>query len=124
GPSILLAWVVTGVSSSVLLWRLRLMMVGQAALGRMEAASYGLFVAVIAGGSVLVNLASEPWVYNEDFAWSVALTTASLFALLGVLERPTWKRVLGAGVLVLAVNLDRTPTGYACVIGAGLIALW
>jgi hypothetical protein len=124
GPSILLAWLVTAVSSSVLLWRLRLMMVGQAALGWAEAASYGLFVATITGGSVLVNLASEPWVYNEDFAWSVALTTASLFALLGVLERPSWRRVGAAGVLILAGNLNRTPTGYACVIGAGLIALW
>ena len=99
-------------------------MVGQAALGWAEAASYGLFAAAITGGSVLVNLASEPWVYNEDFAWSVALTTASVFALLGVLERPSWRRVLAAGVLILATNLDRTPTGYACVIGAGLIAVW
>jgi hypothetical protein len=124
GASILLAWLVTAVFSSVLLWRLRLMTRGQAALGWAEAASYGLFVATITGGSVLVALAAEPWVYNEDFAWSVALTIASLFALLGVLERPSWGRVLGAGVLILAANLDRAPTGYACVIGAGLIAVW
>jgi hypothetical protein len=123
-PSLMLAWMVTAVSSSVLLWRVRILMVGQAALGWAEAASYGLFAAAITGGSVLVNLASEPWVYNEDFAWSVALTTASVFALLGVLERPSWRRVLAAGVLILATNLDRTPTGYACIIGAGLIAVW
>jgi hypothetical protein len=123
-PSMLLSWVVTGVFSSLMLWRLRILVRGQAALGRAEAASYGLFVATIAGGSVLIYLAATPFVYNEDFAWSVALTVASLFALLGVLERPSWGRVVASGVLVLLTNLDRTPTGYACVIGAGLIAVW
>jgi hypothetical protein len=123
-PSILLAWVVTAVFSCVLLWRLRIMVRGEAALGWAEAVSYGVFVAAIAGGSVLVTLAATPWVYDEDFAWSVALTLASVFALLGVLERPSWKRVLGAGVLILFANLNRAPTGYACVIGAGLVAGW
>jgi len=123
-PSMLLSWVATGVFSSLLLWRLRIVTRGDAVLGRAEAASYGIFVAVIAAGSVVIYLAATPFVYNEDFAWSVALTVGSLFALLGVLERPSWRRVVVAGVLVLATNLDRTPTGYACVIGAGLIALW
>jgi hypothetical protein len=123
-PSLLLAWLVTGVFSCALLWRSRVMIRGQTALGWAEAASYGLFVAAIMGGSVLVTLAAQPWVYNEDFAWGVALTIASLFALLGVLERPSWGRVLGSGVLILAANLNRAPNGYACVIGAGLIAVW
>ena len=108
-PSMLLSWVVTGVFTSMLLWRLRLMVRGHAILGRAEAASYGLFVAVVGGGSVLIYLAASPFVYNEDFAWSVALTVASLFALLGVLERPSWRRVLAAGFLILLANLNRTP---------------
>ena len=73
---------------------------------------------------MLVYLAATPFVYNEDFAWSVALTLGSVFALLGVLERPSWGRVTAAGVLILFTNLDRTPTGYACVIGALLVAAW
>jgi hypothetical protein len=123
-PSLLLAWLVTCVSSSLLIWRLRLLIRGQAALGRAEAASYGIFMATVGGGSVLIYLAATPYVYNEDFAWSVALTVASVFALLGVLERPSWGRVAGAGVLILFTNLDRTPTGWGCVIGAGLVAGW
>jgi len=123
-PSMLISWVVTGVFSSMMVWRLRILVRGQAVLGRAEAACYGLFVATIAGGSVLIYLSATPFVYNEDFAWSVALTTGTLFTLLGVLERPTWRRVVACGVLVLFANLDRTPAGYACVIGAGLVAVW
>jgi hypothetical protein len=122
--ALLLSWVTTGCFSALLLWRVRILMRGSAVLGRAEAASYGVLVAAITGGSVLVYLAATPFVYNEDFAWSVALTLGSVFALLGVLERPSWGRVTAAGVLVLFTNLDRSPTGYACVIGALLIALW
>ena len=76
------------------------------------------------GGSVVVYLAATPFVFNEDFAWSVPLTVGSLFALLGVMERPSKGRVWASGVLIVLTNLNRTPTGYAVVIGAGLVALW
>jgi hypothetical protein len=78
----------------------------------------------VLAGSTLVFLASDPWVFSEDLAWSVALTLGSMFALLGVLERPNWARVIAAGVLILATNLNRATTGYACVIGAGMVAIW
>jgi hypothetical protein len=124
GPSILLAWLCTGLFSSLIMWRLRILMRGQAILGRAEAASYGALMATILGGSVIVFLSATPFVYNEDFAWSVPLTVGSLFALLGVLERPSWGRVTASGVLVLCTSLNRTPTGYACIIAAGLVTLW
>ena len=123
-PSILLAWLTTGLFSSLLLWRLRILMRGRALLGRAEAASFGMLAATIMGGSVILFLAATPFIYNEDFAWSVPLTIGSLFALLGVLEKPSWGRVVASGVLVLATNLNRTPAGFACVIGAGLVAVW
>ncbi len=47
-----------------------------------------------------------------------------MFALLGVLEHPTRGRVVASGVLILAANLNRTPTGYACSIAAFLVAAW
>ncbi len=122
--SILLAWLVTGVFSSLLLWRVRLLVRGPAILGRAEATTYGVLVAAIMGGSVLVNLAASPWVYSEDIAWSAALMIASLFALLGVLEAPSWGRVSGAGLLILAASLTRGSTGYGCVLGAMLAAAW
>ncbi len=123
-PSILVAWLATSLVSSLMLWRLRILMRGRVALGRAEAVSYGLLMATIMGGSVILFLAATPFIYNEDFAWSVPLTVGSLFCLLGVMERPSWRRVLAAGVLVLCANLDRTPTGYACVIAALLVAGW
>ena len=124
GPSILLAWLSTALFSSLMIWRLRILMRGEAALGRAEAACYGALTATILGGSVIVFLSATPFIYNEDFAWSVPLTVGSLFALLGVLERPSWGRVAASGVLVLCTALNRTPTGYACIIAAGLVAVW
>ena len=52
------------------------------------------------------------------------MTIGSLFALLGVVERPSWGRVAFSFVLVLAANLDRATTGWACVAAAVLIGVW
>ncbi len=52
------------------------------------------------------------------------MTIGSLFALLGVLERPTWGRVVLSFVLILFANLDRITTGLACVGAAILIGVW
>jgi hypothetical protein len=123
-PSLLLAWLATFLVTALLLWRLRVLIRGDSAVGRREAVSYGLFMATVLGGSVLVYLAATPFIYSEDFAWSVPLTVGSLFALLGVLERPSGRRVAAAGVLLLATSLNRTPAGYACVIAAFLVATW
>jgi hypothetical protein len=123
-PSILLAWLSTFLFTSLLLWRLRILIRGEVVLGRAEAASYGLFMAAVLGGSVILFLAATPFVYSEDFAWSVPLTVGSLFALLGVVERPSWGRVVASGALILVTSLNRTPTGYACTIAAFLVAGW
>ncbi len=123
-PSILLAWLLTALFSSLMLWRLRILMRGESVVGRAEAVSFGALMATIMGGSVVLYLASTPFIYSEDFAWSVPLTVGSLFALLGVLERPTWGRVTASGVLVLCANLNRSPTGWACSIAAMAIAGW
>jgi hypothetical protein len=120
----LLAWLVTAAFSSLLVWRVRFLVRGRAPLGWTEAGSYGVLLATIMGGSILMYLASDPYVFHEDLAWSVALTVASTFALLGVLERPSWGRVILSGALILAANLNRATTGYACVIGGVLVAIW
>ena len=123
-PSILFAWMFTAVTSALMLWRLRFLMRGEALLGRAEAASYGLLMATIMGGSVILYLTATPFIYNEDFAWSIPLTVGSLFALLGVLEKPTRGRVLASGILILCANLDRSPPGWACSIAALMVAAW
>jgi hypothetical protein len=123
-PSMLLAWLATGLFVSLLVWRVRILLRGRAALGLAEAAGYGLLVAAITGGSVLMYLAATPKVSHEDLAWSVALTIGAMFALLGVLERPSRGRIVASGLLVLAAALDRGSTGYGCVLAALLVAGW
>ena len=123
-PSILAAWSATAIFSALMIWRLRIIMVGQKLMGRAEAASYGVLLAAILGGSVVLYLAATPFVFNEDFAWSVPLTVGSLFALLGMLERPSAGRVAASGVLILCANLDRSPPGWSCSIAALLVAAW
>ncbi len=81
-------------------------------------------MATIMGGTIWMLLASIPYVFNEDIAWSICLTVGSIFALLGVMERPSLGRVLASGLLILCANFDRATTGWACVVGACFIAVW
>jgi hypothetical protein len=123
-PSILLAWVLTGLFTALMFWRLRVLIRGDAPMGRVEATSFGVLMATVMGGSVVLFLAATPFVYNEDFAWSIPLTIGALFALLGVLERPSWGRVSATGFLILCANLNRSPSGWGCSIAAVLVAVW
>ena len=123
-PSLLLAWFATAVFTALLLWRLRVLIRGTALVGRAEAASYGALMAGVMGGSVVIYLAATPFVYNEDFAWSIPLVVGSLFVLLGIQERPSWGRMAAAAGLVVCANLDRTPGGYSVTLGCVLVAAW
>ena len=123
-PYMLAAWLLTALFVSLLLWRVRLLIRGPVAMGRAEATAFGVLVATVMVGSVFTVLASIPYVFAEDLAWSICLTVGSLFALLGVLERPSRGRVVAAGLLILCANLDRLTTGWACVVGAVLVAVW
>lgn len=123
-PSMLLAWMLIGLFSSLLIWRIRVLLRGGDKLTLAEAGSFGVLMATIMGGSVLLFLGSQPWVYNEDITWSIAITIATLFVFLGVLERPSKGRVVAAGALLLAGVLSRATPALSCLVGAGLIALW
>jgi hypothetical protein len=123
-PSILLAWMVTGLFTSLLLWRVRILLRGPAPLGRAEAGSYAVLVVTIMSGSVLLYLAALPAVYYEALMWGVALTVGAFFALLGVLERPSVGRVVATGALTTGAVLSRSAIGWAAVVGALLAAGW
>ena len=122
--SILVSWLLTGLFVALLLWKVRYLLRGDAAMGRVEATSYGFLMATIMGGSVWMVLAAIPYVFGEDIAWSICLTVGSILALLGVVERPSWGRVIASGVLILCASLDHATTGWACVLAACLIAVW
>jgi hypothetical protein len=123
-PSLLLAWLVTGLFTSLLVWRARLVLRGPASVSRAESISIGVLIATIMSGSVLLFLSALPWVYNEDMAWGIATGIAALFALLGVLERPSTRRVVVAGALTLAATLSRSTIGWGVVIAVALAAMW
>ena len=123
-PSLLLAWIATAIFTALLIWRLRVLIRGTALVGRAEAASYGVLMAGVMGGSVVIFLTATPFVYNEDFAWSIPLLLGSLFVLLGMQERPSRGQAAAAAVLVVCANLNRTPGGYAATIGCFLVAAW
>jgi len=123
-PSILLAWLVSATFFVLLAWRVRLLVRGDAPVGRAESVSFGILTATFLSGSTFLLLASTPYVFSEDLAWSVALTVGSLFCLLGVVERPSWGRVAATGILMIAANQDRSTTGWATAVGALLVGGW
>lgn len=122
--SILAAWILTAVIGSFLIWRVRILIRGDADLGLGEATCLGALVATILGGSVLLFLAASPWVYDEDVAWSIPVTLATLFVLLGILDSPTKRRVILLGVLLVAGILGRQPPAFACVVGTFITSAW
>ena len=79
----LLAWLLTGLFASLLLWRVRYLVRGDSVMGRAEATGYGVLMATIMGGTIWMLLASTPFVFNEDIAWSICLTIGSSL-------RPLW----------------------------------
>lgn len=122
--SILLAWLTTALLSALLVWRARVLLRGDGTLGWQEAFGLGLLQLAILSGSVLVYLAATPYVYNEDLAWSVALTLGCMFSLLGVVEKPTRIRIVWSAAFVLAASLNRATTGIGCIVAALLTAAW
>ena len=123
-PSMLVAWLVSAAFVIGLSWRVRVMVRGDAALGWAEAISFGALTATIQAGSVFLLLAATPYVFNEDLAWSIALTVGCLFVLVGIMQRPTWGRVVALGFLLTAADLDRLTTGWAAILGTVLVAGW
>ena len=108
----------------LLMWRVRVLVRGDAPVGWAEAVSFGILTTTFLGGSVFLFLAAVPYVFSEDLAWSVALTVGCLFCLLGVVDRPSWGRVVASGLLMIAANQDRSTTGWAVALAALLIAGW
>jgi hypothetical protein len=111
--SMIVAWVVLVVATAALVWRVRSVLRGDRPLGRLEPLALGTLVAVVGGGSIVTFLAALPWVYHEAYMWSTAMAVATTWAIVGVLQRPTVGRVLGAGGLALATILSRTTAGWA-----------
>ena len=112
--SMLAAWVLTSVLVALMIWRVRRMMRGPDPLGRAEAVGYGALLVAVTAGSVVLFLASMPWVYHEAYAWAIACGIGATYGLLGVIERPSTGRVLTTALFTLGAILSRTTSGWAC----------
>jgi hypothetical protein len=123
-PSMLLAWCTATVLLGLLVWRVRRMLRGNAALSRWEAVGHGVFVGGLMAGSVVLYLASLPFVYHEAYSWAIATSLGAAYCMLGFLQKPTTKGLVGASIFTLGAVLCRTTAGWACAGALVLIALW
>ena len=118
--SMLLAWSLTMVLIALVIWRVRHLLRGRALLGRVEALGYGVLGASIGCGSVVLFLASMPFVYHEAYAWAITATLGAMYSLLGIIQRPGGRGLVSAGLWTLVAIMSRTTAGWAC---AGALAL-
>ena len=123
-PFMLAAWALATTLTVLLVWRVRRILRPAAPLGRLEAAGYGIFVASATGGSVVLFLASLPFVYHEAYSWAIASALGAAFCLLGFLERPRATALAGASAFTLMAVLSRTTAGWAFAGVLVLVALW
>ena len=123
GPSMLGAWIVTAVFCSLLLWRL--------------ASTFGAILPGLVGGDVVRRAAGlHPGRVGPHLSCLGAryvqrgrglehrTSVREFLALLGVIERPSWRRITLCGLLVLLTNLNRATTGYAVILATLLVAAW
>ena len=122
-PMMIAAWLLLAAAIAPLVLEVRSLLRRGTTMGRGEAIGIGALAVAVLSGSVLVNLASNPAVYSEDLAWSVALSAWVMVALLRVSRRPTPLRVIGVLVAVGALVLTRPTTGWAAVIATVLVGL-
>ncbi len=118
--SMLAAWTLTTVLFALVIWRVRGILRPGAALGRAEAAAYGLLLVAGTAGSTVLFLGSIPWVYHEAYAWAIPMALGSAFALLGVIQRPSTAGLVATGLFTTGAVLSRTTAGWA-VAGAVLL---
>jgi len=118
--SMLLAWMVTALLFSLLIWRVRCLLRPGAPLGRWEAAAYGLLLVAGTVGSTVLFLGSIPWVYHEAYAWAIPMALGSGFALLGVIQHPSTRGLVATAAFTTGAVLSRTTAGWA-VAGAVLL---
>ena len=122
-PMMIAAWLLLAASLAPLVLGVRSLLRRGTTMGRTEQLGIVALSLAILSGSVLVNLASNPAVYSEDLAWSVALSSWSMVALLAVSTRPSLLRAGGVLIAVGALVLTRPTTGWAAVIAAVIVGI-
>lgn len=121
--SMLLAFVVSGIAASALLWQVRTMLRGATPIDGFEAALIAGFTFSVTGGSVLLFLGSQVSVYHESAAWGIALGIASLAALVRhLVNAGRWSLAL-TSILATFALWSRASIGIGVVAALGLVAV-
>lgn len=123
-PSMLVAWIVLAAASATLLWRIRAALRGSDPVTRLEAVVSALVLATVTGGSSIVYIASQPFVYHEVYAWSIALSMAALAGMVGLLDTPTLRRCLTVAACCAGAILTRTTAGWAISLTLAAVGVW
>ncbi len=122
--SMLAGWLVLAAAVTVLVRRVRAQMRGTAPIGRLEAVGLAAIVATVTGGSTVVYLASQPWVYHEVYIWSTALTVATVASLIAAWDDPSRRRIIVTAGLALATMLTRITAGWAMAVAVIVTGAW
>ncbi len=121
-PSLLVAFLLALTLASLLSWRIRGMVRGNAGVGRLEAGLTASMVVVIGVGSVLFFLGTTPQVYEEAEMWGAALAVGAFYTVVGFVDRPSAGRLLATGLLATLALLTRGSVGAGPVVAIGLVA--
>jgi len=121
-PSLLIAFLVALVFSTLLSWRIRQILRGPVAVSGREAVLTAGLITVIGLGSVFLFLGSTAQVYEEAELWGAAFTLGALHALVGFLERPSARGLVSTGVLAALAALTRGSVGVGPLVAMGLAA--
>lgn len=123
-PSMLVGWCVLAVGLIALMRIVRRVVAPDLEIGRGAQVGVAALMANVLGGSSLVFLASQPWVYHEVYVWSAAGSVVTLTALIHLGVAPTRRALLvavGAGV---ATMLTRAPAGWALAAATIATGAW
>ena len=122
--SMALGFVLLMVMAPKLVWLVREMLYPGAALGRLEATSMGILIALVTGGTSLTYVAALPWVYHEVYAWAIPFAVGSMYWMLRVLRDPRPSAIGWLFAFSLGTIMTRTTGGWAMCLGAIAIGIW
>ncbi|MDF1603137.1 hypothetical protein PZ894_06150 [Nocardioides sp. YIM 152315] len=120
--SMLLGFVLMLVMSAKLVWLVRDLL-APGPLGRVEAVSMSVLLALATGGTSLTYVASLPWAFHEVYAWTIPFAIGSMYWMVRVLLDPARRSICWLAAFVLGTLLTRTTDGWAmalATIGAGI----
>ncbi len=122
-PSLLIAFLLALVFSSLLSWRVRRLVRGSVPVSVIEAVLTAGLIVVIGLGTVLFFLGSTAQVYEEAELWGATFTLGAFYALVGFLELPGTGRLVATGALATLAMLTRGSVGAGPLVAIAAVAL-